>query len=143
MKTTSARRELPLDALWPKSALQKLRIQHQIHQNSKANKKALLFDNPKLVNQAYDLITDLIRHYTQDYGLRVHHLRHSFANWTWCRLNPKIINQGKTQLTMFDHELFNHDYLERLQTRLRHPMNTRKKMFMLAHLLGHKDVQST
>lgn len=143
LKTTSARRELPLDALWPKSALQKLRIQHQIHQNSKANKKALLFDNPKLVNQAYDLITDLIRHYTQDYGLRVHHLRHSFANWTWCRLNPKIINQGKTQLTMFDHELFNHDYLERLQTRLRHHMNTRKKMFMLAHLLGHKDVQST
>lgn len=143
LKTTSARRELPLDALWPKSALQKLRTQHQIHINSKSNKKSFLFDSPKLVNQAYELITDLIRHYTQDYSLRVHHLRHSFANWTWCRLNQKLIKLGKTQLTMFDHELFNHDYLERLQTRLRHRVNTRKKMFMLAHLMGHKDVQST
>ncbi|MFT6907965.1 MAG: integrase [Oleiphilaceae bacterium] len=143
LKTTSARRELPLDALWPKSSTEKLRIRHQIHQNSGASKKALLFDNAKLVNKAYELITDLILHYTQDYSLRVHHLRHSFANWTWCRLNPKIINQGRAQLKMFDHEIFNNDYLKQLQTRLRYNINTRKKMFILAHLMGHKDIQST
>jgi integrase len=143
LKTTSARRELPLDALWPKSCIHKLRVRYQIHQNSGASKKALLFDNTKLVNQAYELVTDLIRHCTQDYSLRVHHLRHSFANWTWCRLNQNIINQGRTQLTMFDHEIFNNDYLQQLQTRLRYNSNTRKMMFILAHLMGHKDVQST
>ncbi|MCC4831788.1 tyrosine-type recombinase/integrase [Shewanella sp. 10N.7] len=143
LKTTSARREIPLDALWPKNAIEKLRVRYQMQQHSGSNKKALLFDDSKRVNQAYDLITDLIRHFTQDYTLRIHHLRHSFANWTWCRLNSKIIMQGRAQLTMFDNQIFDNDYLQRLQTRLRYKMNSRKKMFMLAHLMGHKDVQST
>ncbi|MEM5505593.1 tyrosine-type recombinase/integrase [Shewanella frigidimarina] len=143
LKTTAARRELPLDALWPKSAINKLRKRYQIHQNTGASKKALLFDNAKQVNQAYELITDLIRHYTQDYTLRVHHLRHSFANWTWCRLNPNLIKKGRTQLTIFKHEIFDNDYLQQLQTRLRYRANTRKKMFILSHLMGHKEVHST
>lgn len=143
LKTTSARRELPLDALWPKTAIEKLRVRYQIQQHSGANKKALLFEDATRVNQAYELITDLIRHFTQDYTLRIHHLRHSFANWSWCRLNQRIIEQGRVQLTMFDHQIFDDDYLQRLQTRLRYNMNSRKKMFILAHLMGHKDVQST
>ncbi|MCL1143211.1 tyrosine-type recombinase/integrase [Shewanella gaetbuli] len=143
LKTTSARRELPLDALWPKTAIEKLRVRYQIQQHSGTNKKALLFDDANRVNQAYELISDLIRHFTKDYTLRIHHLRHSFANWSWCRLNPRIIKQGRTQLTMLDHQMFDDDYLQRLQTRLRYNMNSRKKMFILAHLMGHKDVQST
>ncbi|WP_445780157.1 tyrosine-type recombinase/integrase [Shewanella sp.] len=143
LKTTSARRELPLDALWPKTAIEKLRVRYQIQQHSGANKKALLFDDATRVNQAYELITDLIRHFTQDYTLRIHHLRHSFANWSWCRLNPRTIKQGRVQLTMFGHQIFDDDYLQRLQSRLRFNMNSRKKMFILAHLMGHKDVQST
>ena len=143
LKTTSARRELPLDALWPKTAIEKLRVRYQIQQHSGSNKKALLFDDANRVKQAYELITDLIRHFTQDYTLRIHHLRHSFANWSWCRLNPRVIKQGRVQLMMFEHQIFDDDYLQRLQTRLRYNMNSRKKMFILAHLMGHKDVQST
>ncbi|MEZ9368431.1 tyrosine-type recombinase/integrase [Shewanella sp. 10N.286.51.B2] len=143
LKTASGRRELPLDALWPKPSLKKLRTKYQIHKNAKGNKKALLFENAKHINQAYDLITDLLRHYTQDYSLRVHHLRHSFANWSWCRLNPTIIKQGKSQLIIFNNVIFEDEYLERLQDRLSYSNNSRKKMFVLSHLMGHKGVEST
>lgn len=143
LKTTSARRELPLDALWPKTALSKLRYTYRIIHGAGAKNSTLLFDNQRRVNQAYDLITDLMRHYTQDQSLRVHHLRHSFANWTWCRLNASIIDTGRRHLTLFNDEFFDEKYLKRLQTRLCYSDNTRKKMFILSHMMGHKDVQST
>ena len=143
LKTSSARREIPLDAFWPKIAIEKLRTKYQIYHKMKQSKNALLFDNQKVANQAYDLITDLMRHYTHDYTLRIHHLRHSFANWSWCRLNPHIIEIGKIQLKLFNHEIFSAEYLSRLQNRLCYSNNTRKKMFILSHLLGHKDVYST
>jgi integrase len=143
LKTTSARRELPLDALWPKTPLGKLRYTYRIVNGSGAKSSTLLFDNERRVNQAYDLITDLMRHYTQDHSLRVHHLRHSFANWTWCRLNANIIEAGRRKLTLFNDEIFDELYLKRLQTGLRYSDNTRKKMFILSHMMGHKDVLST
>ncbi|MFB2761602.1 tyrosine-type recombinase/integrase [Shewanella xiamenensis] len=143
LKTTSARRELPLDALWPKTVLSKLRYTYRIVNGAGAKNSTLLFDNQRRVNQAYDLITDLMRHYTQDQSLRVHHLRHSFANWTWCRLNADLITAGRRHLTLFNDEIFDEKYLKRLQTRLRYNDNTRKKMFILSHMMGHKDVQST
>ncbi|MFB2683628.1 tyrosine-type recombinase/integrase [Shewanella mangrovisoli] len=143
LKTTSARRELPLDALWPKTVLSKLRYTYRIVNGAGAKNSTLLFDNQRRVNQAYDLITDLMRYYTQDQSLRVHHLRHSFANWTWCRLNANLITVGRRHLTLFNDEIFDEKYLKRLQTRLRYNDNTRKKMFILSHMMGHKDVQST
>ena len=143
LKTTSARRELPLDALWPKTVLSKLRYTYRIVNGAGAKNSTLLFDNQRRLNQAYDLITDLMHHYTQDQSLRVHHLRHSFANWTWCRLNANLITAGRRHLTLFNDEIFDEKYLKRLQTRLRYNDNTRKKMFILSHMMGHKDVQST
>ncbi|MGL4474669.1 MAG: tyrosine-type recombinase/integrase, partial [Shewanella sp.] len=143
LKTASARRILPLDALWPKTAIRELRSKYQRHQNSNAKKYAPLFTDDTQVNQAYDLITKLIRHYTQDFSLRVHHLRHSFANWTWCRFNPHLVQQGKRQIILFEHEIFSYEYLQHLQQRLCYRNITRKMMFILSHLMGHKDVQST
>ncbi|QYK06998.1 tyrosine-type recombinase/integrase [Shewanella zhangzhouensis] len=143
LKTTSARRELPLDALWPKTEIMKLRSFYRIVKSTGTNNSTLLFENERRVNLAYELITNLMRHYTKDHSLRIHHLRHSFANWTWCRLNPKLIEAGRAELAMFSDEIFDVQYLCRLQSRLRFSDNTRKKMFILSHMMGHKDVQST
>ena len=143
LKTSSSRRPLPLDALWPKYALKKLRGFWHIKQDLSHKKNSSLFDSNQLTNQAFDLLTRVMRYYTKDHSLRIHHLRHSFANWTWCRLNSKIVKDGRVHLSLFDDEMFDEIHLNRLNERLRYRENTRKKMFILSHLMGHKNVQST
>ena len=142
LKSPSARRDLPLDGLWPKKHLKILRSYYQ-EQETNHHKKTLLFNCQNSVGRAFDLITRLMQHYCKDNSLKVHHLRHSFANWTCCRLNTNILEQMRTRLDCVDDELFCDELNERLHSRLKLKNNTRSKMYVLSHLLGHKSVTTT
>lgn len=144
LKTPSARRELPLDALWPKEHLAKLRSFYDVQKNTE-NKpsNSLLFNCSVSVNKAYELLTQLLHYYTKDHTLRIHHLRHSFANWTWYRLNSNLVLTGRQYLSIFENDLFDQNFITRFNKRLKVKDNTRSKMFFLSHLLGHKVTVST
>ncbi|MBH0029226.1 tyrosine-type recombinase/integrase [Pseudoalteromonas sp. SWN29] len=144
LKTPSAKRELPLDALWPKEHLAKLRSFYDVQKNTE-NKpsNSLLFNCSTSVNKAYELLTRLMHYFTKDNTLRVHHLRHSFANWTWCRLNPNLVLMGKQCSSIFEGDLFDQGFIEHFNKRLKIKENTRSKMFFLSHFLGHKATVST
>lgn len=144
LKTSSARRELPLDALWPKEHLAKLRSFYNVQKDTEnKSSNSLLFNCSVSVNKAYDLLTQLLHYYTQDHTLRIHHLRHSFANWTWYRLNVNLMLAGRQSLSIFEDDLFDQVFINHFKRRLKVKENTRSKMFFLSHLLGHKVTVST
>lgn len=143
LKTPSAKRKLPLDGLWPKEALAKLRTVYSLKKLQGQKDKELLFSCQKSVMTAFSLITELMRTLTGDRTLRIHHLRHSFANWTWCCFSKKMLMVGQSKLMLFNDDFFAEDRLKRLQERLKYNDYSRKKAYILSHLMGHKDVTST
>ncbi|MCQ8876537.1 site-specific integrase [Pseudoalteromonas shioyasakiensis] len=142
LKSASARRDLPLDGLWPKKHLKVLRSYYQ-EQDTNHHKNTLLFNCQNSVERAFDLITRLMQYYCKDHSLKVHHLRHSFANWAWCKLNTELLEKMRLRFDCVDDELFCNELNERLYHRLKLKNNTRSKMYILSHLLGHKSVTTT
>ncbi|WP_209326939.1 hypothetical protein [Pseudoalteromonas sp. PA2MD11] len=142
LKSASARRDIPLDGLWPREQLKILRAFYQELKNNN-HKRALLFNCQSTVDRSFELITHLLQHYCQDYTIKVHHLRHSFANWTWCRMNSNLLDEMKLKFEFTNDVLFESSLNERFQYRLKLKSNTRSKMFVLSHLMGHKSVTTT
>ncbi|MEF1341824.1 tyrosine-type recombinase/integrase, partial [Vibrio rotiferianus] len=88
LKTTDGSRNLPIENLIPATHLEKLlsfveasKLKHMSFDN-------LLFHyyTDKDINDAFKLLTDIMKGVTGDETLRFHHCRHSFANWTLCLL---------------------------------------------------------
>lgn len=142
IKSKAARRILPLDVLWPADYLTLLRNKIKYCREQAAKPTSLLFEDYRQVEKAFLLITDLLHHITGDQTLRVHHLRHSFANWQWFRLNPVVLPQARSQLTLFNHELFSEELVRKFHARLGLKPASRKSMYVLCHLLGHKEPAS-
>ena len=84
-----------------------------------------------------------MHHVTGDQRLRVHHLRHSFANWQWFRLNPSVLSLARQQLTLFNHPLFSAEQVRQFHIRLGLKVASRKSMYVLCHLLGPGDPRMT
>ena len=143
LKSTAANRVLPLDALWPAPHLSKLRARVQYLRARGDSPTAPVFESLDRTEQAYRLITDLMHQYTGDRTLRVHHLRHSFANWTWFRLNSDLLQVGRRQLGMFQGEFFSDAALQHLYRRLGFRGYSRKGQYVLCHLLGHEEPTTT
>lgn len=143
LKSTAARRILPLDVLWPDNFLAILRDKVAYRRSQSLRATGTLFEDSKSSEEAFHLITDLLHHVTGDQRLRIHHLRHSFANWQWFRLNPSLLPAARQQLTLFEHPLFSAEQVERLHTRLGLKPVSRKSMFVLCHLLGHNNPITT
>ena len=143
LKSSAANRVLPLDALWPMSHLSVLRSRIQYQQVRGGGPLSPLFDSPQRAEQAYRLITDLMHTYTGDLSLRVHHLRHSFANWLWFRLHPDLLALGRKQLGMFQGGFFSDSAVARLYLRLGIQPYSRKGMYVMCHLLGHEEPTTT
>lgn len=143
LKSSAANRVLPLDALWPPVHLSKLRARVQYLWARGDAPNAPLFESHESTEQAYRLITDLMHQYTGDRTLRVHHLRHSFANWTWFRLNSDLLPVGRNQLGLFQGEFFFDTGVQHFYQRLGFRGYSRKGLYALCHLLGHEEPATT
>lgn len=142
IKSKAARRVLPLDVLWPADHLSLLRNKIMYCRQLSVTPTRSLFEDNRKVEKAFLLITDLMHYVTGDQTLRIHHLRHSFANWQWFRLNPSALSQARKQLTLFNHSLFSAEQVEKFHARLGLKPASRKSMYVLCHLLGHKEPSS-
>ncbi|HHQ4588657.1 TPA: hypothetical protein ACSP19_002046 [Aeromonas veronii] len=143
LKSTAANRCLPLDALWPSEGIVRLRERVQYLRAAKALPQSLLFGSSQRTEDAFRLITDLLHQFTGDRSLRVHHLRHSFANWTWFRLNPDQLVFGRQQLSLFQSDFFAEPAVSYFYQRLGISRYSRKGMYVLCHLLGHEEPATT
>ncbi len=143
LKSKAARRVLPLDALWPAEYLELLRNKVMYRRQQTLSPTSSIFEDRRQCEKAYFLITDLLHQITGDQRLRIHHLRHSFANWQWFRLNPSILVRARQQLTLFKHPIFAPEQVDKLHARLGLQISSRKGMYVLCHLLGHADPAMT
>lgn len=143
LKSRAGRRVLPLDVLWPKEYLALLCNKVVYRRGQTYTSTAPLFEDKGQCEKAHLLITDLMHHVTGDQRLRVHHLRHSFANWQWFRLNPGALSLARQQLTLFNHPLFSAEQVRQFHIRLGLKVASRKSMYVLCHLLGHGDPKMT
>lgn len=91
------------------------------------------------ISKMYTLIRNAIREHTNDDGLYMHHLRHSFASWTYLRLRtpdyPELA-QAFSHLPETHRHLLNGRKL-RLLLLYNDPSNTRRYGHVVARLLGH------
>ncbi|WP_446579323.1 hypothetical protein [Vibrio alfacsensis] len=142
LKTTDGSRNLPIENLLPAAHLEKLlsfieasKLKHMPLDN-------LLFHSSpdKDINDAFKLLTDVMKGVTGDETLRFHHCRHSFANWTLCLL----YNLKQTHSWPFlEHNYFSAERTEQLRRRLEIRQNTRKQFWAVAQLLGHASPGAT
>lgn len=142
LKTTDGSRNLPIENLLPAAHLEKLlsfieasKLKHMPFDN------LLFHDSPdKHINDAFKLLTDVMKGVTGDETLRFHHCRHSFANWTLCLL----YNLKQTHSWPFlEHNYFSAERTEQLRRRLEIRQNTRKQFWAVAQLLGHASPGAT
>ena len=142
LKSSEGSRNLPLDCLWPKQYLSELEDYLQVAKTKFAPAKSLIFSSSEQLNEAFSLLTQVMKIVTGEPDIRFHHCRHSFCNWTWLRLNYS----DPLQLADFDfcqHDFFsplNHD---RLCRRLGLASFSRKKWWALSGLLGHSSPEVT
>ena len=145
LKSASAHRLLPLTFLWPAKVLNTLHRRLIYLNKSNKNDAQLLFNDPTEVTSAFALISNVMRDYTGDSQLRIHHLRHSFANWQYFRL--MLATQKSfhtTQLPPFlQHEYLGADNSQKLKDHLGLGNNSRKTLFVLSAMLGHQDISTT
>lgn len=142
LKTTDGSRNLPLEILLPTAHLEKL-----LSFVDASKLKHLSFDNllfhhyaDKDINDAFKLLTDVMKGVTGDETLRFHHCRHSFANWVLCLL----YNLKQTYSWPFlNHCYFSTERTEQLRHRLGIRQNTRKQFWAVAQLLGHASPSAT
>ncbi len=142
LKTTDGSRNLPVESLLPAAHLEKL-----LSLVERSKLKHMSFDNlifhhytDKDLNDAFKLLTDVMRGVTGDETLRFHHCRHSFANWVLCLL----YNLKQTHSWPFlEHNYFSSERAEQLRCRLQIRQNTRKQFWAVAQLLGHASPGAT
>ena len=149
LKSPSSRRNLPLDALFPKEEL--LAFKHFVEQSKTIHTREghRLFWDKSTLNEAFTLLTKTMHQVTGDEQLRFHHCRHSFANWSWIRLHTlkdrfeDIQITKKAKLHFLYHDYFSLKQCERLQARLGIAPFSRKKAWALAEMLGHSTPKTT
>jgi hypothetical protein len=148
LKTTNATRIIPIGAFLPMQERLLLR-------NFVAQRYASIEQSPKQnnflfhqfgtkkyktwISRIYNLVRDAIREATGDQNLYLHHLRHSFASWTYLRLQTPDFPELAEQ---FSHLPKTKKALERgrrLRVHLLHknPCTSKNYGFAVARLLGH------
>ena len=142
LKSSESSRNLPLDCLWPKQYLSELSDYLRVTKTKFTQAKSLIFSSPEQLNEAFSLLTQLMKIVTGEPNIRFHHCRHSFCNWTWLRLNYS----DPVQLADFDfcqHDFFSPINHDRLCRRLMLAPFSRKKWWALSGVLGHSSPEVT
>ena len=142
LKSTESSRNLPLDGLWPKKLLSDLKEYLSVTKTKFTHAKSLIFNVAEQLNEAFSLLTQIMKIITSEPDIRFHHCRHSFCNWTWLRLNYADYER----LADFDfchHDFFSRQNHEYLCQRLALAPFSRKKWWALSGLLGHSSPDVT
>ena len=142
LKSSESSRNLPLDCLWPKQYLSELEDYLKKTKTKFTKAKSLIFVSPEQLNEAFSLLTQLMKIVTGESDIRFHHCRHSFCNWTWLRLNYA----SAERLADFDfchHDFFSPQNYGHLCRRLALAPFSRKKWWALSGLLGHSSPDVT
>lgn len=149
LKTPNATRKLPLFALLTGEEIDQLRrwkddrdAQPQIQAGD------FLFGIPELnfpyvpEDTVFPLIHQVMREVTQDPNVRFHHLRHSFATWTFLRL---FLSDLESSPSLFPHLPQTTEWLQQSPEFRRalygHQQVTRKHGYAVTLLLGHSAPQ--
>jgi integrase len=149
LKTKSATRKMPLYALLSERDLAELRAWKAVRRNESTIQtvhvnEQFLFGIPELgfevipQDTLFPVIHHAMRGVTGDLSLRFHHLRHSFANWTFLRL---MLSDFASTLELFQNLPETNDFLSKSK-QFRDALYgradpTRRHVYAIASLLGH------
>lgn len=149
LKTKSATRKMPLYALLPENDLAELRNwkiarKAEIAASPTSDHEQFLFGIPELdfdfipQDTIFPIIHHAMREVTGDPSMRFHHLRHSFANWTFLQL---MLADLPNIPELFPHLPITSDLLgdsKRFRDNLYGRSDpTRRHVYAVASLLGH------
>jgi len=144
LKTANAKRIMPIHALLDEDELELLKewVEHRQREENKLPQTDALFAVPNKGWMPIDQekVIPILHHHMRevlgDRSLRYHHLRHSFASWTFLRLSLARHGKGRTLLLgqPMTEEWLNQSswFYERL-LKGRH----RPDLYAVARLLGH------
>lgn len=143
LKSPHSSRNIPLAPFWPESEIlfakrfiDDARAEYRVDHD--------LFDDQDLVTNAFTYLTQCLKQLTQDQNFRFHHLRHSFANWTYYLLHRHQIRNRKLQASFLQHEWLSEQKSYDLKQRLGLTFAlSRKKLFVISYLLGHSAIETT
>ncbi len=154
LKTDNSKRQLPLSSLMPEDELDVLyswkqaRIQESVDGGSGhcshlfaapiQNENGVVETQPLSVQKLIAILHDALRQVTGDSTLHFHHLRHSFATWTFLRL---MLSDLPEIPDMFPHLPETTVWIQEAKT-FRHRLYgtahpTRRHAMSVASLLGH------
>jgi len=142
LKSSESSRNLPLDCLWPEKSLLELTGYLNVTKTKFTQEKSLIFKDTRQLNEAFSLLTEIMKIVTGEPEIRYHHCRHSFCNWTWIRLNYADHSQ-LADFSFSQHKFFAQDNHQRLCQRLAIAPFSRKKLWALSGLLGHSSPEVT
>ncbi|ENM5895541.1 tyrosine-type recombinase/integrase [Vibrio mimicus] len=136
LKSSESSRNIPLDCLWPEEQLTFLVEYLAMMKTKFTHAKSLIFSNINELNNAFTLLTNIMKIVTGELNLRFHHCRHSFCNWTWILLNSDVLRE-LSGVHFCQHPYFSFDLSQKLCQRLAISPFSRKKIWALSGLLGH------
>lgn len=145
LKSLSSKRRLPLAALLDADELERLlkwagrRTNEEVLQSNSEYLFVLPAKEHIPIERTVDLIHEAMRVVSGDDDLHLHHLRHSFASWTYLKLR---IESHPSLLDAFKHLPLTHQYLRDAHSLRQNllPGNsipTRSAAYCVSRLLGH------
>ncbi|NLS14236.1 hypothetical protein HGP28_15230 [Vibrio sp. SM6] len=142
LKSTDGSRNLPIETLLPAPNFNEMMAFLETTKLKHMDRATPIFHafSDIQINEAFVLVTSVMRGVTGDETLRFHHCRHSFCNWTLCLLYQ--VNQtGKWPFLC--HDYFSAEQAQALRARLGIAKNTRKQFWVVSELLGHASPSTT
>lgn len=143
IKSRSGTRTINLNVFWPKPWLELLVNKLTAARSAGVSKTTRLFDDS--ADKHFSIISQLLRSYLRDNGFSYHVLRHSFVCWQYYRLvlQPRLKGARAQSLHCFDHDYFSDEACLKARNQLGLPAISRKSVFTLCSLVGHRDPSIT
>lgn len=142
LKSAKSSRNLPLDCLWPEDKLEELIDYLDGRRGLHVNINTKIVPDINEANQAFNLLSYILRSVTGDQNLVFHHCRHSFCNWLMLLLNNEFLKKFRTY-QFCDHPYFNDANYKKVASRLALTPWSRKRLWAVSSLMGHATPEVT